>query len=189
MQRKKVICFSLLCSFLLHALILFSCSLHIEAKGTPVIYSWLSVIREGDLFFEKKDFDLPQGASFPSGHLRHDYFFQPKLTSEAYFKKKVNDSLDFPFADTLDLEIEPTLAKSTDAYFYLWEQNTGFSSQEEEIVPYNIYVSSHGKVLLVYPEKLPVNSHGNLYLQEYIREAAFFVNDRFLWTKLEAVVK
>ncbi len=189
MQRKKVICFSLLCSFLLHALILFSCSFQIEAKGTPLIYSWLSVIRDGDLFLKEKDFDLPQGASFPSGHLRRDYFSQPKSTSKAYFKEKVNDILDSLLADALDSEIKPISAKSTNAYFYLWEQNTRFSSQEEEIVPYNIYVSSHGKVLLVYPEKLPVNSHGNLYLQEYIREAAFFVNDRFLWTKLEAVVK
>ena len=189
MPRKKIIFIFFFCSFFIHALVIFSCSLHIEAKGTPLIHSWLNIIKKGDLFLGKGDFNLPSGTNFPSGRTRRQYFFLPKSTSITYFENKNYEVLDFPLASAFSLRAETSGSEPKDAYFYLWDRSEGFSSHEEESVSYNIYVSSHGKVLLVYPEKLPVNSYGNLYLQEHIRQATFFLNDRFLWTKLEGVVK
>ncbi len=189
MPGKKIIFFFLLSSFFLHALIFLSLSLRIEAKGTPLIYSWLNIIKKSDLFFEPQDFILPQGTSFPSHNTRRQFFALSKPASDIYFRDKNYDVFDTSFTETFSQENKAVYVKPKDTYFYLWDRSASFSPQEKEVVSYNIYVSSYGKALLVYPEKLPVNSYGNLYLQEYIRQASFFLNDRFLWTKLEGVVK
>ena len=188
MPGKKIVFLCLFFSLLLHVIIL-SCSLQIEAKGTPLIYSWLNVIKKSDLFFKQQDFNLPKEASFPSDNTRRQFFALPQPASVSYFEDNNYDVLDESFTRVLLPRGESAYVEPKNTYFYLWDRNAPFSSQEQELVSYNIYVSSCGQVLIVYPEKLPVNSYGNIYSQEYIRQATFFLNDRFLWTKLEGVVK
>ncbi len=191
MKKKCVILFPLALSALLHLVVGFFCSLQITAKGDPSFYSWFNILSDQDLFLGKKEVTFPESVNFPSDNLRREYF----SSSSAYFpgsdlfRNRESPNLSFlipkitkPFFPLKD-------TKNRQGYLYLWQRPVVFSSREEENVSYKAYVSPYGKVLFLYPEKLPVNSYGNFYLQEYLREATFFLDHRFFWTKLEGVVK
>ena len=189
MRKKFVILFPLVLSMLLHLLVVSSCSLQITAKGAPSFYSWFNILSDQDLFFEEKEVVFPDSVNFSSDNVRREYFSSPDLSGSYLRKDKEDHNLGF-----LIPKIAKTLSPLSDvevrqSYFYLWERGAVFSPWEEEDVSYMAYVSPQGRVLFLYPERLPINSYGNLYLQEYLREATFFVADRFFWTKLEGVVK
>ena len=189
MQKKFVILFPLVFSVLLHLVIVSFCSLQITAKGDPSFYSWFNILSHQDLFFDEKEVVFPESVKFSSDNVRREYFSSPHLTGSYLLEDTKDLNLSF-----LIPKITKTLsslkgAKERQKHFYLWERGPVFSFWEEEDVSYKAYVSPYGKVLLLYPEKLPVNSYGNLHLQEYLREATFFLDDRFFWTKLEGVVK
>ena len=74
-------------------------------------------------------------------------------------------------------------------YFYLWEKEKDLSSSGEEKISYQAYISPKGRVIFLYPQNLALDSSRGLNFQDYLREAALFLEDKFFWTKLEAVVK
>ena len=78
--------------------------------------------------------------------------------------------------------------KETD-YIYLWEKPKSLTGWDKETIQYKAFVSPYGKVILSFPTKLPVNSSGNMSSQDYTRQAALFLKDKFLWTKVETVVR
>ena len=189
MQKKFGIFFPLVLSVLLHLVVIFSCSLQIRAKGNPFFQGWFNIVSREDLFLEEKEVVFPKSVSFSSGNMRRRCFsFLPHYGS-------------YPFESKKDYNLDSILPKITKvlsplgdfgnegSYFYLWERGAVFSPWEEEVVSYKAYVSPYGKVLFLYPEKLAINSYGNLRLQEYLRKSAFFLDDRFFWTKLEGIVK
>ena len=189
MRKRIIILFPLGLSLLLHLVVIFSCSLQITAKGVPSFYSWFNILSHQDLFFEEKGVVFPESVNFSSDNARREYFSSSYLPGAYLQQDKEDHNLGF-----LIPKITKTLpplgdAKGRQSHFYLWERGAIFSPWEEEDVSYKAYVSPYGKVLLLYPERLPVNSDGNLYLQKYLREATFFLDDRFFWTKLEGVVK
>jgi len=189
MRKRFVILFPLVLSVLLHLVVVSSCSLQITAKGDPSFYSWFNILSHQDLFLEEKEVVFPESVNFSSDNVRREYFSSPHLPGPYLLEDKEDHNLGF-----LIPKITKTLpplkdAKGGQSHFYLWERGAVFSSWEEEDVSYRAYVSPYGKVLFLYPERLPVNSYGNLYLQKYLREATFFLDDRFFWTKLEGVVK
>jgi len=188
MKKINLIFLALSISLILHIVIFFPFSLRIEGKTSPIIYSWLNIVTKKDLSFSKKEIVFPAGVIFSTDDIRREYF-SPSFLTRRYFAKG---------QDKYHLKV--SLAKDSSAlyqegeggrsdYFFLWQKPYSFASGNEEIVPYRVFVSSHGKVIFMYPEKLPVNSYENLHLQEYIRKACFFLNDKFFWTKLEGVVK
>jgi len=178
--KRKFIFSALFFSFILHILVISACSLRIRAKKDPLIYSWSNVIEKKDLFLKKKNVVFPAQVDFSSDSLRRKYFFSPSSPQPHFLEDKK--------AVSLPKGAIPSF-KERSGYFYLWEKISIFSSWEQELVSYQAYVSPYGKVLFLYPEKLAFNSYGNLHLQEHIREAALFLNDRFFWTRLEGVVK
>jgi len=189
MRKRIIILFPLGLSLLLHLVVILFCSLQITAKGAPSFYSWSNILSHQDLFFEEKGVVFPEGVNLSSDNARRDYFSSFHLPDAHLQQAKKDHNLGF-----LIPKITKTLpplkdAKGRQSHFYLWERGAIFSPWEEEDVSYKAYVSAYGKVLLLYPERLPVNSYGNLYLQKYLREATFFLDDRFFWTKLEGVVK
>jgi hypothetical protein len=84
--------------------------------------------------------------------------------------------------------LPPYNLKETD-YLYLWEKPKSLIGWDKETIQYKAFVSPYGKVILSFPTKLPVNSSGNMSSQDYTRQAALFLKDKFLWTKVEAVVR
>jgi len=189
MQKKFGIFFPLVLSVFLHLVVIFSCPLQIRAKGDPFFQGWFNIVSREDLFLEKKEVVFPKSVSFSSGNTRRKYF---SFLSH-YGKYSLESRKDYNL-DSILPKITKVLSPLEDfgkegSYFYLWERGAGFSLWEEEVVSYKAYISPYGKVLFLYPEKLPINSYGNLHLQEYLRKATFFLDDRFFWTKLEGIVK
>jgi len=188
-RKKFFILLPLVFSVLLHLVVVSSCSLQITAKGAPSFYSWFNILSRQDLFLEERGVVFPESVNFSSGNVRREYFSPPHLPGSYLLKDKEDHN--FGFLIPKITETLPPLkdAKGGQSRFYLWERGAVFSPWEEEDISYKAYVSPYGKVLFLYPERLTVNSYGNLYLQKYLREATFFLEDRFFWTKLEGVVK
>ena len=185
MQKKFLVLFCLVFSSLLHVAIISSCSFYLDAKGSPVVYGWSNVINRKDLFLNNKNITFPSGINFSLDGLRKRYLLPFSLTRQFYSPTpNLLPSVTKAPVDEAEFTIK------WDNYLYIWEQSPVFTSEnEKEIIAYKAYISSHGKVLFMYPEKLPLNSLGNLRLQDYIRKSTFFLGDRFFWTKIEGVVK
>ena len=184
MQKRNFIIFFIIVSFCLHVLFALYFSIKIKDKGNPSVYGWLNVVSKNDLFLKDNDFNFPVSVNFSSESIRKKYF--PRLTSTPLFLLKDNNDSSL---SSDELKNAKLFSEYYDSYLYLWDRSMVFPTLEEETVPYRAYISSYGKVLFLYPEKLPVNSYGNIQLQKYIREATFFFDDKFFWTKLEGVVK
>ncbi|MFH1505041.1 MAG: hypothetical protein ABIH08_06635 [Candidatus Omnitrophota bacterium] len=185
---KNFIFLALFFSFILHILVICLCSLHIEARANPVIYNWFNIVSKKDLSLEKKDIIFPLGLDFSSDSIRQKYFFSFP-SNQRFLKTAKCPSLNFPpYKENFCLKELSTYTRKS-SYFYLWERVFIFSSLEEKPVSYKAYVSSRGKVLLLYPENLPFDSNRGLYSQEYIREAALFLDNSFFWTRLKEVIK
>ncbi len=188
MKKKSAIFFPLMLSVLVHLIVVFSCSLKITATGDPSFYSWFNILSYQDLFFEAKEVVFPKSVNFSSDNLRREYFSSPHPLGSYLFEAKEGRNLGFLIPKITKIS-PPRDAKVRQSHFYLWERGAVFSPWEKEDVSYKAYVSPYGKILFLYPERLPVNSYGSLYLQKYLRESTFFLDDRFFWTKLEGVVK
>ena len=188
MRRRFFVFFPLGFSVLLHLVVIFSCSLRINAKGNPLLCSWPNIVNRKDLFLEKKEIIFPRGISFSSHNLRKKYFFSSRFFRLYSSKGEERDNLGLFLPEFKQTSFAGNF-KTKENYFYFWERENTFSSGDGEAILFKAYVSPHGKVLFLYPEKLPVNSYGNLHLQEYLWGAAIFLNNKFFWTKLEGVVK
>ncbi len=190
MRKKFGAFFPLVFSAFLHLVVASCCFLQITAKSDPSFYNWSNILSHQDLFFEEKEVFFSRDINFSSDNIRRKYFascYLPGLYSHGY--KEDCDS-GFVIPDTIKTPLFLGDLKNEQNYVYLWERGGVSSSREkEENISYRAYVSSYGKILFLYPEKLPINSYGSLHLQKYIREAAFFLDSRFFWTKLEGIVK
>lgn len=188
MRKKFVIFFPLVLSVFLHVVVASSCSLQIAAKGDPSFYNWFNILSSQDLFLKEKEVVFPESINFSSNNTRRKYFSSSHLSGSHLPEAEDNPNLSFliPKIAKIPLALNDTGTKQN--HFYFWERGAVFFPWEAENISYKAYVSRYGKVLFLYPEKLTVNSYGNLYLQKYLREATFFL-DGFFWTKLEGVVK
>ena len=189
MKKKYLIFAALLFSSVLHLVIVCLFSLHIDAKSTPVLQSLGSIINKNDLFFEQKKVVFPLGFGIPSTRTRKEYFTEYQPAPVSLLKKKQEDP-DFIFSGGANPGGNAKqIAKKVTKHLYLWRRNDAFASDAQAAIPYRVYVSSQGKVLLLYPEKLALNSYDSISLQDYIKKSSFFLNDKFFWTKIDGVVK
>lgn len=189
MKEKSFLFIALIFSLVAHILIAFSFSLHIEAYSSPEIYGWPNNIHKNDLFFEQKKVGFPASEDFSLESIRRKYFSLPYPPHNSFVEKS-GESSHFPLITPL-LKTSPigNIAKKAKNYFYVWDREPIFPAKASEVVPYRAYVSSYGKVMFLYPEKLPVDSYQNLNLLEYIKKSAIFLDDKFFWTKLEGGVQ
>jgi len=188
MPKKKFILFVIFFSFALHILVVSLCSLYIGARPSPLVCSWQNIVSKSDLFLKQKRVIFPRGVNFPQAGPGKKYFFLP-FYKPRFLRAAQNKSSGFSFfAGAAPLKFLD-LSKGQSRHLYLWERVSIFPSPEEEKVSYKACISRQGKVLFLYPETLPFNSSGSLRLQEYIREAALFLDNKFSWTRLEGVVK
>jgi len=189
MPKKFSIFIPLVFSAFLHLVVISCCFLQITAKGEPSFSNWSNILSDQDLFLEKREVILFKGLDLSLDAIRRKYF-SPYYIPGSYSSTSQGDhNSSFFIPDITKVSPLSKDSKDEQSYIYLWERGEIFSSQEEEDISYKVYVSLYGKVLFLYPEKLPINSYGSLNLQEYIREAAFFLDHRFFWTKLEGIVK
>jgi hypothetical protein len=182
MKKKNIIYLSLILSFFIHIFVLFPVSLYIEAKGTPILYFWPDVLNRNNLFKIKKKIPFPSGVDFSLGYLGKAYFFSalPIYKYQRLFAEEKKVYPASPPNNYIKEEID---------YFYLWDRPAAFLSWEKEKVSYKVLISPYGKIILSFPDKLPFNSYGNIFLQEHMREAVYSFKDRFFWTKVDGVVE
>ncbi len=175
-------------SLALHLILAFNFSFYIQAHGAPSVYVWNDIIGQKDLFLQKKPIEFPPQAFSSQVSLSRNYFSKA-LPKEGYLylaKETGGDIVHQAPKGFSDEELPFTERKG---YFYLWEKEKYISSSDEEKVSYQAYISPQGRVIFLYPQNLPLDSSRGLNFQDYVREAALFLEPKFFWTKLEAVVK
>lgn len=185
MRKRSFVIFSLGLSAFLHFGIIFFCSLYIEAKGEPYFYGWLNIVNRKNLVSNKKEIIFPEGVNFSSYDIQKKYFFP---LSSHYLENEQEYDLDSTFFETKK-SFPLKEFRENKNYFYLWKREIIFSPREDNNISYKAFISSYGKILFLYPEKLSANFYGNLQLQEYLRNSVFFPRNRFFWTNLGGVVK
>ena len=187
-KNKKIIVFCLSLSVLLHLFLIFSSSIYVKSTTSPFLYGWLKIVGKKDLLPKDKVVNIPSEVIFPLESVQKGYF---SLMNQKILLPKEKDSSILSYQQPTDKDFldREYLGKAGNLCFYLWENKQILPSESKELIPYRAYVSSFGKILFIYPEKLPVDSSENLDLQNYLRKASFFLNENFLWTKLEGVVK
>lgn len=185
MFTKRGFIFLIFISLVVHVLSLSALSLYIENTNTPFILSWPAILSENDLSVVNKPIEFIPGIKFTqAGGLNKTYFIpsmvEPFLLKDA--KPRMAERL-----KTLDIK-HPYTLKETD-YVYLWDKPNNPTESGKEIIPYKAFVSPYGKVILSFPEKLPIDSDRNIYSQEYVKQSALFLKNKFFWTKMEVVVR
>ena len=182
-MRRNIIIIAFIISACAHAIGFSAFSLYTNAKGNPVIYFWPNIIEkvDGDAArAQALDAHIPERALISTQQLARDYF----SVSESLPRARVNNAQTHYPATEAPVEID-----NATPYMYLWEKAVPEGDVKQEQVSYKAFVSPSGKVIFLYPQKLPVNSYANLLQEAYTRESVIFLNDKFSWTKIEAVVQ
>jgi hypothetical protein len=180
-MRYKIFILSLSFSFILHALIFFSLSVYIKGKGNPLIWCWFDILSEEEIERDEKIKYLPSWVFISYNFKDYLPFF---IFKEAISLSKYNKSQ--PVFSLFERKI---FLKKEKQYLYLWERPSLVEKEKREDISYSLFVSPYGKVISIYPQKLPLDSSKNLYFETYIREACMFLKDKFFWTKIKEVVK
>lgn len=149
-------------------------------RQTPVIYSWQDILSYADLNGKEKNILFPQNEKFSGETVRREYF-------SPYFEEPNTFLTESSFLPVF--EKESSLVREVVDYIRLWEKPASLSSWKNENIPYKMFTSPMGKVIVSFPEKLPVDFDEGLILQEYLREASVFVNGKIYWTKVEGVIQ
>ena len=182
MNKKSVFWFFIIFSIALHLIIGFFFSIRIEGPQLPSIFCWSNIVKKDDLLGGFNKVDLPKGIPLDNFNLQRQYFssgFTP-LSRVAFIR---SDEEAYPEVHAITLESQ------NEAYIYLWERPPIFSILAQGQVPYKLYVSDYGKILISYPQQLTYHTTDGLILQQYLRESTLFTRDKFFWTKIEGVIK
>jgi hypothetical protein len=155
---------------------------YIKGKGSPLIWCWFDILSKEELKRKIKMVYLPSWIFVPYNFKDYLSFFF--LKGGEFLKSTNKNPPDF----SLFLERKPVLNKRKD-YLYLWQRPVLPQKKEREYISYSLFVSPYGKVIFIYPQKLPLDSSKNLYFETYVREACIFLKDKFFWTKIREVVK
>lgn len=179
LDRGFIFFFSI--AIVVHAIVLGSFSPYIKAKGEPVIYCWPSIINKNDLFMQEKEMALPEGVRFSLDYLGKSYFFDP-----LFF---LNPSYSLGNGPLYYSSVIEDMSREEKEYFYLWQAPKISFSGRQEKVSFKALVSDKGKVILSFPERLPVDSSDNIMFQDHMRESIFSPKGKFFWTNLEGVLQ
>lgn len=185
MQINKVFISAFLFSFLFHFLIFSLFCFYVDGRYSPLIYSWLNILDKNDLKNYKvvnEVVELSSSVNFGKKYFvdifKKDIFYRPITQKDKY---------------VVDVIVQSALPKKYEIketnFFYLWERLPFFSFSKDETVSFKAFVSPYGKIVFLFPEKLSSNTPDTITTQEYVKEAAIFVNNKFFWTKLKILIK
>jgi len=163
-------------------------SFYFKASNTPVVFSWPAILTKEDLSVTNKTIKFNTAINFSRTSNMDKSYFLPSLDKPLIAVKNDNFSEGARKFPDGNQQLPSYNLKETD-YIYLWEKPKSLIGWDKETIQYKALVSPYGKVILSFPTKLPVNSSGNMSSQDYTRQAALFLKDKFLWTKVEAVVR
>jgi len=187
MFKKRTLLFCLIFSIALHAFLFTYFSFYVKTSNTPFIFSWPAIFTKEDLLVINKPVNFNATISFARTSNMDKSYFLPSMEKPLFGVKKESISQGaqkLPESHPVGI----SNLKETD-YLYIWEKPKSFTGWDKETIQYKAFVSPYGKVILSFPMKLPVNSNGNMSSQDYMRQAALFLKNKFLWTKIEAVLR
>jgi hypothetical protein len=183
MKIKKTFFIFLLYSAFVHILFFSQVNFTIANKQKPHIYAWPNILGKEDLSPNSPITKLPQGLNFSTEKTRKDYFLAslPKPNYEYTFNQKLDDY-------TKSKNIFKKYAKNSSDIFFLWKKEP-FLIGEAKPLSYRALVSPYGKIILLYPKKLTLDSHKSISSYNYLKESAYFLEKKFFWTKFDILVK
>ena len=187
MFKNRTLLVCLIISISLHVFLFTYFSFYIKSSNTPFILSWPAILTQEDLLITDKPFEFDTTINFARTSSIDKSYFLPSLEKPLFEVKKESLSQSLQKLPESQAAAAYNL-KETD-YLYLWEKPKSFIDWDKETIQYKAFISPYGKVILSFPTKLPVNSTGNMSSQDYMRQAALFLKNKFLWTKIEAVVR
>ncbi|MCF7869766.1 MAG: hypothetical protein K9L69_02740 [Candidatus Omnitrophica bacterium] len=180
--KKKYIIFLLFSAFF-HILFFSQFNFTIANKQKPHIYAWPNILSKEDLSPNIQTTKLPRGLSFSTEKTRKAYFLAslPKPSHE------------YTFSQDLDNYVKPKnnfkkYVKNSSDIFFLWEKEPLLTGEAKPL-SYRALVSPYGKIILLYPKKLTLDSNNNRSSYNYLKESAYFLEKKFFWTKFDFLVK
>lgn len=188
MLEKKTLLTCLIISIGLHIFLFTYFSFYLKTSNTPFVLSWPAILTKEDLLVMNKPVEFNTAIKFTrTANMDKSYFLTSLEKPLAALKNEsfLQNPRELPEAS----QPIPAYNLKETAYIYLWEKPKNLIGWDKETVQYKAFVSPYGKVVLSFPTKLPVNSSGNMSSQDYTRQAALFLKDKFLWTKMDAVVR
>ncbi|MCF7886988.1 MAG: hypothetical protein K9L71_01055 [Candidatus Omnitrophica bacterium] len=183
MKIKKIFFIFLLFSAFFHILFFSQVNFTIANKQKPHIYAWPNILSKEDLSPKLQTTKLPRGLSFST-----------KKTRKAYFLASLpKSSYEYAFSQDLDSYTKPKdifkkYVKNSSDVFFLWEKEPLLTGEAKPL-SYRALVSPYGKIILLYPKKLTLNSHKSMSSHNYLKESAYFLEKKFFWTKFDILVK
>lgn len=188
MVRKKTLLICLIVSICFHVFFFTYFSFYLKASNTPFIFSWPAILTKEDMLVINKPIEFNTAIKLTRTSNMDKSYFLPSLDKPLVEVKNQNFSESAQKFSIVNQPLPDYNRKETD-YLYLWEKPKSLTGWDKETIQYKAFVSPYGKVILSFPTKLPVNSSGNMSSQDYTRQAALFLKDKFLWTKMDAVVR
>ncbi|MEI8350474.1 MAG: hypothetical protein WCI77_10035 [Candidatus Omnitrophota bacterium] len=178
---------ALFISLNMHAALFFSVSFYVTTHSNPVFYFWPGILSSRDTDGLYPTRQLPEWVH-ASGRVfdKNDFFVG--IAGGRPERIAVEKDISGTWYTGHELEEKKYLKEASD-HLYLWERSLAMPYREEETVAYKVLVSPEGKVILSFPEKLPLDSYGSLAVQQYIKEATFFLKEKYFWTKVKSKVK
>ncbi|MDD5080610.1 MAG: hypothetical protein WC214_04080 [Candidatus Omnitrophota bacterium] len=175
--RKSIFFVAVILSVVIHVFICKLFFLETSVKRVPVIYTWLNILSGADI--------MPGSAK--NKNILPTQLITTQTVMENFRVSSVENFNIRKEDQTGSLNINPS---SNSGYVFLWDKNVLFTvSENKEIIPFKVYVSPLGKVIFLYPQKLPANSSGGIVTANYLRSSVLFQNDIFFWTKICGVVE
>ncbi|MCM8786604.1 MAG: hypothetical protein NC935_00930 [Candidatus Omnitrophica bacterium] len=185
MQKNKIFIISFLFAFIIHFLIIAYFHIYVEVRHSPVIYSWLNILNKNDLknykineilVDEITTTDVGKKYFTDTFEAKNNIFLIPTEESRLLFISEKN----FSKGKHQNIEKKP---------IYLWERTRVFLLLQEETILFKAFVSPYGKISFLFPEKLISDPYEGILTQQYLRESAIFISEKFFWTKLKILVK
>jgi hypothetical protein len=169
-------------SGIIHILFFSLTNLTLTSKPKLEIDVWPNILKKKELSINTQIANLPKGINYSTNKIRKSYF--AKSLASSGHKYKFDEDID---KDTKFESIPAKQRKENKNIFFLWEKEPGFS--KEKIISYQALVSPYGKVILLYPEKLTLDSHKNISNYNRLKESVYFSKSKFFWTKFNLLVK
>lgn len=181
-KTKKIFSACLCFSLGLHVFFFFYVNVQVKGKQATQIYAWPHILRPDQLRSPAKADKLPDQISLSAERIRRSYFIKPFLSSAT--PPGISPKTSKP----LFLAAPPEKAAEPANLVFLWEKNQGLGLGEKE-TPYRAWLSPHGKVILLYPEKLNLDSHRNISQHNFLQESVYSLQRDFFWTNFETLVE
>ncbi|MCF7870887.1 MAG: hypothetical protein K9L95_01345 [Candidatus Omnitrophica bacterium] len=169
-------------SGVIHILFFSLTNLTFTSKPKLEIHAWPNILKKKELSANSQTPNIPKEISYSTDKIRKSYF--SRSLNSASHKYKFDEKID-KYSESESVPAK--YRKENKNIFFLWKKEPGLN--KKKAVSYRALVSPYGRVILLYPEKLTLDSHKNIFNYNRLKESVYFAKSKFFWTKLNLLVK